>query len=491
MTKTNLYKNQYIFSSKRLTLNPPNLLRHQIASGFHIYHHESLPVEIIYKTSYHNFAFLLGYFIDPYYPNKSNIDILADIASQQNLNTLIKKLYSLTGRFVLLVGLNDAYYVFNDACGLRSCYYMFENSVFFATSHPNLFKLFRDITFKTEDVKKTYENFKNTRSEYSFPANAEVFNNINQLIPNHYINIKTKKQIRFWPKSNKKNLNYTEVFNKLHFLLKNSIKGASLRKKLILGLTAGLDSRTLLAVSDDIRNIETLTFKINNIGNKQDIIIAKKLSQSQNRKHHLIETDINVPENFYKLYQENVTYPHHQWQNIVFALTQSSINDGYFMKGNVIEIVRANNIIANLTFFKKRYKTNERFLLNHFHFIQNRHFLDFSKNWIRNLKNNNYYGYDLINLFVWEQVMPTWQANSLLEFDLFSESFLPYNNRELLEILLSLKLKYRLHPYNKIFNQLIKNNNSQLLNLDINETNKVKQFKHSVNYYLYCFIASL
>ena len=65
------------------------------------------------------------------------------------------------------------------------------------------------------------------------------------------------------------------------------------------------------------------------------------------------------------------------------------------------------------------------------------------------------YGYNLLDLFCWEHLMGSWQSQSELEWDIVQEVFCPFNNRELLDIALSVKPKYRCRPHYSFFGKSI------------------------------------
>ncbi|MCC7239120.1 MAG: hypothetical protein IT421_06395, partial [Candidatus Brocadia sp.] len=74
------------------------------------------------------------------------------------------------------------------------------------------------------------------------------------MLPNHYLNLKTGLCKRYWPNKPFQNLSLEEGLEKSSNILKALMKSASNRFDLTVGLTAGLDSRLVLAASKEISN---------------------------------------------------------------------------------------------------------------------------------------------------------------------------------------------------------------------------------------------
>jgi hypothetical protein len=83
---------------------------------------------------------------------------------------------------------------------------------------------------------------------------------------------------------------------------------------------------------------------------------------------------------------------------------------------------------------------------------------DFSENMI--------YNYDYRDLFMWEYKMCQWHSWLLLESDMAHDTFIIYNNREILSKMLSLPYKDRINC--KIFKGMIKRLWSELLEFPVN-----------------------
>ncbi|WFO15294.1 hypothetical protein M601_015900 [Cellulophaga baltica 4] len=67
--------------------------------------------------------------------------------------------------------------------------------------------------------------------------------------------------------------------------------------------------------------------------------------------------------------------------------------------------------------------------------------------WYDEVKDSNTNkGYNILDLFHWEVSTGSWQSQSQLEWDLVHDTFTPFNNRELLDLMLHIDTKYRSKP---------------------------------------------
>jgi hypothetical protein len=77
-------------------------------------------------------------------------------------------------------------------------------------------------------------------------------------------------------------------------------------------------------------------------------------------------------------------------------------------------------------------------------------------------------GYDELDLFYMEHRMGNWQAQSQLEWAIVHEVLTPFNNRELIDLMLSVPVKYRIKPNFILFTNVIDILWPELLNYPIN-----------------------
>src|SRR6056297_233592 len=243
-----VFRRQFLFSSKPtdklkdwqfLTVNDRYLYVHPDCELTHL------------ETGGKRFI-LIGYFLNPHQVGIGNRQILQSFSMCETVEQISEKLFPLVGRFVLFVQKKDDFFVFNDACGLKTVYYTFLNQGFYAASQPFLLKLvlpiqeepFYEDYFNSDYVKQNKEHWR--------PSGITLFKHMEQLVPNHYVDVERNTQIRYWPKRKVRSLTPKEGVRLLSSLLQNTMAAAAERFDLAMAMTAGMDSRIVLAASKDI-----------------------------------------------------------------------------------------------------------------------------------------------------------------------------------------------------------------------------------------------
>lgn len=391
---------------------------------------------------------LIGYMILPGFPDKSDTDILKNFSSCTTTGEIAEKLYPITGRFVLIAKLSNDYFIFNDACGLKQLFYMKYEQQVYVASQPLLFKLVTD--WKEGNLYYNYLNSKyvKTHIEHWIPCGSSLYDNVHQLIPNHYLDIMNYRQVRYWPNKEIKRTNFEDALEQFTSLLKNTMTAANKRFKLALPLTAGWDSRVILSACKDIADdIFFYTLKYRKLTeDANDIKIPYIILSELGYQHHVIDCHKVADKEFLDQYKKNTHLPHiNDWATIANEMYRSFPSDFVAVKGNCAEIGRCHYYHSgrhpSVSSAKKIAKLVRHW--NHFSFIR-----EGIAEWYDGIKEpEKNYGYALFDLFYWEHRMGSWQAQSQLEWDIVQQSFTPYNNRELLDIMLAVEPKYRCKPH--------------------------------------------
>lgn len=136
------------------------------------------------------------------------------------------------------------------------------------------------------------------------------------MLPNHYLNLKTGLCKRYWPNKPFQNLSLEEGLEKSSNILKALMKSASNRFDLTVGLTAGLDSRLVLAASKEISNKLSYTSlrQIDKPDNYPDIIIPSTLLSKLGLKHDIVKSSLIINDEFINIFKKmlryHITYMH-------------------------------------------------------------------------------------------------------------------------------------------------------------------------------------
>lgn len=452
-----------------------NHWQHQNVGDFHLYAHPD--IELCVTSDANTTLALVGYIIDPYHPETSNIDILKNLmAIAHSFEKVTDALSSLSGRFVLIIKNSQDLWLFHDPCGLRSIYYTEHQGKLLAGSQPNLLKHVMPIEDETRLSSYLQSTYVQANREHWIPSGCSLYDQVNHLVPNHALCVSTMKQKRYWPKKAICEESLDVVTAKAADLLSKLMIAGNKRFKLALPLTAGWDSRMLLSASKSISSqMYFYTLQYRNLNaNASDIKLPNQLLSLLGLHHHIINCRKEMPAAFREIYQQNTSPAHlYDWGDIAYGMRDAYPRDRVCIKGNCSEIARC---------FYYKFGTHhpiespdQIIALEEgwemFPFVH-----DQISAWFLKAKevcaSSNM---DILDLFYWEHRMGSWQAQSQLEWDLVQEAYTPFNQRELLEILLSVPTKFRCAPNYSLYKMIMQLAWPEVLNVGINPLT-TKQF---------------
>lgn len=390
---------------------------------------------------------LLGHVLDPKNHELSIKDIINKIADAKSELDISKELYGLVGRFVLIIKEHKRFLFFNDACGLKSFFYTQYKEQLYVASQPLLLKLVAKNLINEQERYYSYhesEYVKNNK-EHWFPSGTSLYDNVCHLVPNHYLDSNTISQVRYWPLEQLEIKDYKTSLKDFSDLLRQTIIAASKQYKLALGLTSGFDSRMLLSASKEVADsiiYYTLLYRDLNC-QSDDVKIPTLLSKILGVNYKKLDCRIEIDEEFKKCYTESTDMAHlDDWGYIAYGISQNLPQDIMAVKGSCSETGRCffykNGNHPELVSGDDILKINPNwkgipFIVNRVH------------EWFNEIKKVNK-GYNILDLFHWEVSTGSWQSQSQLEWDIAHDTFTPFNNRELLDIMLHIDAKYRCAP---------------------------------------------
>ena len=432
-------------------------------SFLNLYTHPLLDTNYVKNEDSKIELLLIGYIFDCQSRGKEETEILLDtVKAGRRFEDISLAISKLSGRFVLLLIFNETTYLFNDPGGLRSVYYSKNNNKIFIGSQPAIFSNFFELA-KTKNYYKFIESdYYKKNIDFSLPSGVTLFKEINHLLPNHYLNISTLKQHRYWPVSEIRSIELEKGINESSRLFSNLLFEASRRFDLSLPLTAGYDSRTILSFCKPFVNeVYTYTLKYRNLNiSSNDIRIPKLLTRSLNISHSLLDCHLNMDAAFLDYYSTNTDLYHSDWAKIAYGLYLNYPNHLVALKGACSEIVKCwyQNRINKKNIYSGLHLSKLESGWEKFNFIVET--LDL---WINDVKqcclDNNL---NILDLFVWEHRIGTWQANCQLEWDIVQEVYSPFNTRPILELMLGIDPKYRHYEKPIFLEKLIENSWKEL-----------------------------
>ena len=375
------------------------------------------------------------------------------------------------GRYVLFIIDNYKLTFITDTCALKSAFYY--NNVIASQARyiAYIFNVSVD-PFAVNYILYAMQRDK----EYSWPLDRTKYKEIKRLLPNH---IYTDGIItRFYTSPIYKNLTVPERKKEATRILRNSIKAASLQRPLAITLTAGWDSRMVMAASlNEIEKYDFVTLQYINVPESHsDIQIPILLCAKHGGKHHLLKCK-NFDADFITEYMEHSENGHEYWAQMAQAIRDNNYDNYFWTKGTYNEIVRNSyGILYN-------WQVSPNILSKLYRIPLNRFSKGTITDWLCDAKHfSNKTGYKVLDLFYWEHRLGSWLAECLNESDVTGETFTPFNTRAYFEVLRYVPSNLRTPPNYCIFMDVILN-----CGMEISEpinANRYNNFKVKIK----CFI---
>lgn len=409
---------------------------------------------------------LIGVAVDCENPYKTDAEITTSLLkSFDDINSVIRASKPLAGRWVLICQDAENTFIFTDPCGLRQVYYHSNRKNSWCASQPTLINQVKDLAITSE---KSILNLKNSawfkKKESAWVGDKTIYENCFHLMPNHYLNLDDGTQVRFFPKEPIPAIeNENKLIVKVAMYLKNIILGLDYKFPIKICLTAGFDSRLLLAASVDIS--DRVLYSTDKLGvlNKyyDDIYIPKELGQKFNLNHEIIDSTKNPPSWFSQILTQNVslarTSPFLRKTKAIYSKLANNDTEYILINGNVAEMVRINEPIVNYesSYDAEASPTNLEPLLN-FYGYKNIYVNQEIVRWIETLDISAISEVTVFDMFHWENRMGNWGALFPAELDIAAESISPLNCRLLLETCFKVPRTQRMAPEFIFFKGVIK-----------------------------------
>jgi asparagine synthetase B (glutamine-hydrolysing) len=248
---------------------------------------------------------LLGYILDPQHPQASDSDILASITAQVSRgDDLATTIEPLGGRWVLIVSDQQGLRLFNDAAGSRQVFHATGDSgELWCASQPDHIAGALGLE-KSQEALRFIHWFAAQNREYWWPGTSSHYGEIARLLPNHYLDLATGRAHRFWPRSELRTCRVDEALSSISALSTGMMQAAAHRFDLAIALSAGWDSRLLLAASRPVaQQVQYYTAKRPDMGwRHMDVDVPVRLARQLGLRHQVVEHGTEVTPEFERLF---------------------------------------------------------------------------------------------------------------------------------------------------------------------------------------------
>lgn len=500
-----MYEDLHFRRQFLLTLSPiPQLAHWQCLQVAHHYIYAHPDLELNHVEDSKNTVVLFGSIFDPEAPEKGNADILKTISDDtNNITDLFLRIKGYAGRYALFYKEDHNAIILHDALALREIYYCTKDNNITCGSQPNLISMFAspeinprtDFDFLEYYSKHLHESRWNPLNKWI--GDETYYKDIKHLLPNHYLDINKHEADRYWPNAPIKRLNLDEAVARSCKFLQGSIKAIAHRHHIMMAVTAGTDSRTLLAASRDLK--DNIYYFINNqdLGHSHpDLTVPKRIFENIGVPFHIHEVPKDVDNDFRKIFLNNTFF--------ASARMLPTIYNVYFKNFNARVNILGIGEIGRTRYGKEPKKLNSYRLLYKLGHREGPYVIGQSEKILKELLPvGRAYGLNVLTLLYWEHTLGNWGTTGNSESDIAIEELNPYDSHLLYELLLGVDDRYTKYSNSILFKMIIQYMWPELLEWPINPPYKIrdriltcfkkikifdalKELKYQMNYIKHC-----
>ena len=473
-----VFRRQFLIGPQSFTPNSYWNVR-PLLNGLILSHHCDLPVDIHEHGG--KLIGILGRAYDASEPSKTQAQMAEELlVHSDSVHQVIRKTWPWAGRWVVLFQVSSASYIFSDPAGLRQIFYSFHQNGPWVGSQPEIIKQMCPLRYCSDSdfvAFITHPQF--AQSECSWVGDHTLYDDCYHLLPNHYLDLVKKRAIRFFPDDQLESQELPKVVAKASEIFRGIYRAVVHREGCVLqALTAGWDSRVLLAASKEVSN--HVEYFIDRHGvlqeNHPDVKIPLYLADRLGLRFHVRDTRDILPGWFTGILVQNVSGAR--------IIPKTRIIFGHFLRdenrinlnGNTAEIAR--NAYDEYGLIPENRQLTVDELVNLFAYTGYSG-IDYVRNqlqlWKQELDERSLDTARLLDFMYWEQRMGNWGAFFPAEQDIAIDEIAPFNCRSLLETLIAAPRELRTRPKWTLFRELIREMWPDALNVPIYGTS-VKSF---------------
>ena len=440
---------------------------HRSALGeCHVYSHPDVAVTA--ASSRGRDLMLLGSIFDAAQPERGNNEILQELARGiDSFDDLVLALKPYAGRYALLCHDAGNLRALQDALSLREVYYCTEPNVVVCGSQPGLLRHFSrpklERTQDPETLKFFESDMKQVRNRSLWVGDGTLFAGVRHLLPNHYFDAQTLNAKRYWPNQPWQTLDLDDTVDRACRFLQGILKAVAHRHRMMIAVTAGTDSRTLLAASRDIRH--QVYYFINKepgmTDQSRDIRVPTSMCKRVCVPFHIHDVSGAVDPEFRRVFLDNTFFASDRILSTIYNVYYKQHQDKVNLLG-VGEIGRA-------LWGAEPKELDGYFLAYTLRYKRSSYAARACESWLREAKPvAGKYRIDLLTLLLWEQLLGNWGAVGNSESDIAIEEFDPYDSHYMYETLLAVDEKSINGDRHVIFRAMIQKMWPELLPFPIN-----------------------
>ena len=175
--------------------------------------------------------------------------------------------------------------------------------------------------------------------EHRLPGGTSSHTGMKRLQPNHYLNLTSGEARRYWPLKPLDPLDFTACVEEAAPIMAGVMESASRRFPLAISITAGRDSRLVLAAARQIAGRASYV-TVAKPGHAEDVETPARLLPRLGLEHTVIPWPSEVSEDFAQVFKQNVSLPHEVYIPEAYAVFAYSGLTKVAVTGSAAELVR-------------------------------------------------------------------------------------------------------------------------------------------------------
>lgn len=404
---------------------------------------------------------LIGHAFDPVRIQKSETEILTELSVLWNskVEAFWNRICDLSGNYTLLRVSNSGIMIVGDATGMQTTFYCYKDGFTYISSHTNCIGDVLDLAWDPYVQKLTCYRFFRLFGN-SLPGDLTQFHEVKRLVPNHYVNLENGRFAShrfYWP--SKKQVTNEEIVEQVSHLLNNSMDLIVQKwERPAISMTGGCDSKTTLSCAKGYYDKYRYYSYISSDSEKVDALAAHRICEEMGLKHTI-----------HTISEQDADYPDAEIvRTLIFwnagGICTPNRNDVrkrcYFMKCNDFDVeVKSWASEIGRAYYSKRFAGRTNFgqkptprkcTTMYKVFFHNRRlvrdtdrvFAEYLNHYFEQAKENPV---EWQEQFFWEFRVASWNGLVITgEHTITDTIVIPYNNRRILELLLSAPIEDRI-----------------------------------------------
>lgn len=426
-------------------------------------------IEVVFESKDVRFVALVGFAVDSLFPQRTMVDIVRTLINcSYSIGEIIKFTDSLAGRWLVIFQNQKGTYLFTDPCGFRQVFYYSNDHEFWCGSQPEIIKAVHALTLNSgEELLRFMMSQNFARTESAWVGNSTRYTNCFHLMPNHYLDLKKSSQVRFFPNDVIITEKTSMIVESAATILQGAIEAVARKQNVLQALTAGWDSRVLLAASRHFsQNIEYFVDRKGVLSETHpDVWVPKRLANKLNVNFTVKNSIDEPPSWFVSMLSKNVSGAR--------ALPKSRMIYAHYKTGETRININGNGSEICRNFFDKYDRVKESVigiadLARMLGYEESSFVKREIEAWRNSLYSQGGQGMNLLDLLYWEQRLGNWGAQYPAEQDIAIDEFSPFNCRLLIETLLAAPKPLRSAPKYTLYKELIQVMWPEALSIPIN-----------------------